>query len=271
MPELPEVETTRRGIAPFIEGRTICRVDIRENRLRWEVPPDLSQRLLEQKILRVNRRGKYLLLATPVGTLIIHLGMSGSLRIVGDRDLPRKHDHIDFVFSNSIVLRFNDPRKFGAVLFTEELPERHPLLSSLGLEPLADDFDGTYLYQQSRQRKCAVKAFIMNAGIVVGVGNIYANESLYLAGIRPSRAAGNISLQRYQRLAEAIKAVLIRSIELGGTTLRDFVNEQGRPGYFQQSLSVYGREGQACRHCATLISQSRIAQRSSFFCPVCQT
>ena len=270
MPELPEVETTCRGISPHILNKKVHQVIIRQPQLRWPVPDTLNTQLSGQPITKIYRRAKYLLLETPTGTLIIHLGMSGSLRIINDRQAAGKHDHIDFVFSDSLTLRFNDPRRFGAVLWTKAPVQTHPLLKQLGPEPLSDLFNGEHLYQKSRQRKKAVKTFIMDNHIVVGVGNIYANEALFKAGIHPMRQAGRISLARYQQLATEIKNVLTRAIEQGGTTLKDFVNEQGKPGYFQQSLSVYGRENQPCLQCGNALQMLKIGQRSSYFCKHCQ-
>ncbi len=280
MPELPEVETTCRGITPHILGKKISQIIIRQHQLRWPVNDDLPQTLIGQSIQQVNRRAKYLLLKVQSGTIIIHLGMSGSLRIVsalqeigksGTPDLPGKHDHIDFVFTDSTALRFNDPRKFGAVLWTTAPINTHSLIKKLGPEPLSADFNGDMLYHQANNRKKPVKSFIMDAHIVVGIGNIYASESLFMAGIHPCRQAGRISLKRYQKLADSIKTVLQQAITQGGTTLRDFVNEQGKPGYFQQSLLVYGRVNQPCLHCSYPIKQCKIAQRSSYFCSHCQS
>jgi len=270
MPELPEVKTTRRGIAPHIEGQTVQTVIIRDGRLRWPVTPDLADILAGQRILTVGRRGKYLLLNTDKGALLVHLGMSGSLRIVAGTAPVAKHDHLDVVFSNQTILRFYDQRRFGSVLWVEGAATAHPLLRNLGPEPLADTFDGNALYAQAKNRKTAVKSFIMDSHVVVGVGNIYANEALFMAGILPSRMAGKISLVRYQRLAAAIQAVLQWAIEQGGTTLRDFVNEAGRPGYFQQQLKAYGRSGLPCVNCGQALAEIRLGNRSTVFCRVCQ-
>lgn len=270
MPELPEVETTCRGIAPHIIGNTIAATIVRDCRLRWPVPENLAPVLAGQTVQKVSRRGKYLLLATDHGTLLVHLGMSGSLRIIDASLLAGKHDHIDFVLADGKALRFNDPRRFGAVLWVTEEVAEHPLLKDLGPEPLSDDFDGKFLYALSRNRKTAVKSFIMDSHVVVGVGNIYANEALFMAGILPSRMAGKISLVRYQRLAEAIRAVLLWAIEQGGTTLRDFVNEAGKPGYFKQQLKVYGRTGLPCVHCGQKLAEIRLNNRSTVFCRDCQ-
>ena len=269
MPELPEVETTRRGIAPHIEGQQIDQVVIRQSQLRWPIPRGLRGRLKGKTISQVQRRGKYLLIETDAGSMIMHLGMSGSLRIV-DRDLPpRKHDHVDISFTNGKCLRFHDPRRFGALLWSRD-PLHHELIENLGPEPLSDDFNTQHLFSLSRGRKLAVKNFIMDSHVVVGVGNIYASEALFMAGIRPTIAAGRITRQRYEALVQAIKDVLTRAITDGGTTLRDFVREDGKPGYFAQSLNVYGRAGETCHSCGTTIRKKQIGQRSSFYCPNCQ-
>jgi len=269
MPELPEVETTRRGISPHIEGQNVLEVIVRQGRLRWPVTRGLNQKLSGQVIRRTERRGKYLLIETGNGSLIIHLGMSGSLRIVEAGAAPRKHDHVDLVLGNGKCLRFHDPRRFGAILWSRT-PLRHELIRGLGPEPLGEDFNGDYLFRLSRGRKLAVKNFIMDSHVVVGVGNIYASESLFMAGIRPGVAAGRISRARYEALATAIMTVLDRAIREGGTTLRDFVREDGQPGYFAQSLNVYGRDGQPCRTCGAVIRKKTIGQRSSYYCPDCQ-
>ncbi len=271
MPELPEVETTMRGIAPHVEGQTIKQVLIRNHHLRWPVPETLDQTIANLSITSVTRRAKYLLLATNAGTLIIHLGMSGSLRIIVQETVIGKHDHIDFIFANGILLRYNDPRRFGAVLWTTAIPAKHTLLKDLGPEPLCPDFDGIHLYKIARNRKMPVKSLIMDSHIVVGVGNIYANEALFMAGIHPTRQAGKISLKRYQQLAQCIKTVLQNAILQGGTTLRNFVNETGKPGYFKQQLLVYGRGGHPCRQCLQTLTEIRIANRTTVFCQHCQT
>ena len=270
MPELPEVETSRRGIEPHILGQTVVAVKIRQKQLRWPIPTSISRLLPGQVINSVSRRGKYLLLATDAGTLIMHLGMSGSLRILDVNTAAQKHDHFDLCFDNGKLLRLRDPRRFGAVLWTRQAVDKHRLIRELGPEPLSSDFDGDYLHQQSRGRKVAIKSFIMNSHVVVGVGNIYANEALFLAGINPQRSASRISPTRYRLLAECIKTVLTRAIEQGGSSLRDFVAEDGRPGYFQQTLNVYGRTGEPCRQCRQPIRQLRQQQRSSFYCVHCQ-
>jgi len=270
MPELPEVETTRRGIAPHLVGRKISSVVIRHHGLRWPVPKTLTKILPGQKIHAVTRRAKYLLVACDSGWLILHLGMSGSLRVLPHNTPPEKHDHFDLLLESGELLRLRDPRRFGAVLWTETDPERHPLLASLGVEPLAPDFTGQWLYERSRGRNTAIKLFLMDSKIVVGVGNIYANEALFRAGIRPQTPAGRISRPRYERLVEVIKETLQDAIAAGGSSLRDFVNSQGKPGYFQQQYFVYGRTDEPCRRCSTPIRQIRQGQRSTFFCPICQ-
>lgn len=270
MPELPEVETTRRGIAPLITGKRIAQLLLRTDRLRWPLDPSLCESLPGQTVQAVERRAKYLLLRCERGSLILHLGMSGSLRVVAADTTEKKHDHVDLVFSDGNCLRFTDPRKFGALLWTELDPQQHPLLAGLGPEPLAAELNGAYLYQVSRQRKIAVKPFIMDQKVVVGVGNIYASEALFRAGIRPLLPAGKIGRQRYQRLAEQIKQVLREALEAGGTTISDFQQADGKPGYFKQQLLVYGRDGQPCRQCGHGIVAVRLAQRSTYFCPHCQ-
>lgn len=270
MPELPEVETTCKGIAPHIVGLTVKQVIVRQPKLRWPVPETLNQSLTGLCIHAVTRRAKYLLLSTGAGTVLVHLGMSGSLRIMSAEQAIGKHDHIDFVFESGIVLRYNDPRRFGSVLWTTNPVVEHKLLKDLGPEPLLSEFNGELLYRLSKNRKTAVKSFIMDSHIVVGVGNIYANEALFMAGIQPSCQAGNVSLARYQKLAECIQVVLRHAIEQGGTTLRDFVNEAGNPGYFQQQLKVYGRAGLPCVSCHQPLTEIRIANRSTVFCSICQ-
>ena len=270
MPELPEVETTRRGIAPLLQTRRIVQVRVRQSQLRWPVPRDLDRRLRGIEVEAVTRRAKYLLLRTAVGTLILHLGMSGSLRVVPADTPPGKHDHIDLVLEDGNCLRLRDPRRFGALLFTREAPERHPLLRELGPEPLEADFTGDYLYARSRGRRVAVKAFLMDSRIVVGVGNIYASEALFLAGIAPNRAAGRISRGRYGRLAAAVQQVLRAAIAAGGTTLRDFSAVDGAPGYFSIELKVYDRAGEPCPQCGDPIRTRRLGQRSTFYCARCQ-
>ena len=274
MPELPEVETTLRGIRPYLEGALIERLIVRDLRLRRPIPPETAERVAGQTVRSLSRRSKYLLIGLDQGTLLIHLGMSGSLRVVPADSPPKKHDHLDLVLSDRRCLRFHDPRRFGLFLWLPETPElaeaHHPLLCDLGPEPLGTAFDGDHLHRLSRERRVAVKIFLMDASVVVGVGNIYANESLFLAGIHPARACHRIGLERYRRLAEVIRGVLQASITQGGTTLRDFVQEDGNPGYFAQSLRVYGRTGELCVACGAPVRQRRIGQRSSFYCVHCQ-
>lgn len=269
MPELPEVETTRRGIEPHCCGRVVQRLIVREPRLRWPVPDQLKLLLPGQVIQAIERRAKYLLFRTAVGSMLVHLGMSGSLRMVAPHTPVGRHDHIDVLLDGGLCLRYHDPRRFGCFLWLAP-GELHPLLSCLGPEPLSADFDGQLLYRRSRGRKGPIKNFIMDGKVVVGVGNIYANEALFQSGIRPNRAAGRISLARYEHLANIIKQVLTSSITQGGTTLRDFVGGDGKPGYFAQQLLVYGRAGQPCRRCGTPLRELRLGQRSSVYCVTCQ-
>lgn len=270
MPELPEVETSRRGIQPHLLDHVITDVHIRNHQLRWPIPKQLPDNCKQQLVQSIDRRGKYLLLQLANGTIIMHLGMSGSLRICKHGTVFDKHDHIDFVIDNDKILRLRDPRKFGAVLWTEKPVEQHKLLKSLGPEPLSDGFDAEYLYIMSRKRKCAIKSLIMNSSIVVGVGNIYANEALFRSGINPKRKAGSISKLRCQQLVSSIKVILKAAIKQGGTTLRDFSREDGKPGYFAQELYVYGKAGETCQQCGGIIKQVTQQQRSSFYCSWCQ-
>lgn len=269
MPELPEVETTRRGIQPHIQGKTVTAVIIRQPRLRWPIPKELPLLLKRRKLNGIARRGKYLLLNFSNGCLLLHLGMSGSLRILPATTAAGKHDHFDLVFGRQ-CLRLHDPRRFGAVLWTEAPIAQHPLLKKLGPEPLSDAFTGEHLYQQSRKRRIAVKQFIMDGKVVVGVGNIYANEALFQAGISPGRSCGSISARRYEQLALAIRKILSTAIECGGTTLQDFVQADGKPGYFAQELQVYGQAGKPCPNCGKPILQKTLGQRSSYYCRRCQ-
>jgi formamidopyrimidine-DNA glycosylase len=271
MPELPEVETVRRGIEPHVLGHTIVKVTVRDTRLRWPVPPDLAATLTGKKITGTARRGKYLLLQLAGGDrLIIHLGMSGRLFVLKPGHPLKKHDHVDIELSGGVLLRFHDPRRFGAVLPWPASEATHPLIEGMGPEPFSDDFNGDYLFELSRGRSAAVKNFIMDGHVVVGAGNIYAAESLFRAGIRPTKAAGKITRAQYQLLAQKIRDVLSAAIEQGGTTLRDFAGADGAPGYFQQKLFVYGREGEPCLVCKTPIKCIVIGQRSSFYCSRCQ-
>lgn len=271
MPELPEVETTCRGIRPHIVGRTITGVDVRQPSLRLPVPDEV-QTLTGTTVLEVNRRAKYLLIDCGRAVLLVHLGMSGSLRIADPSEPLRKHDHVIIHVDSKQEIRFHDPRRFGIVTWIENGtdPMSHKLLRNLGPEPLSDAFSGSTLSSAASHRRCAVKQLIMDNQVVVGVGNIYACEALFLAGIHPTRAANRISTTRYKKLARSIKNRLAAAIDQGGTTLRDFVNSDGNPGYFAQQLHVYGREGEPCETCGTTIKRIAIGQRSTFFCPRCQ-
>ena len=270
MPELPEVETTRRGIQPHLEGRRIDAVIVRERRLRWRLPPGFEGSLRQRTVAGVSRRAKYLLIDLAGGTLLIHLGMSGSLRILPREQPPDRHDHVDLLLDDGAVLRYHDPRRFGSLHWLPDNLPAHPLLEGLGPEPLSTAFDGNYLHARAQGRRVAIKPFIMNQGIVVGVGNIYAAEALFRAGIHPRRPAGRISLARCATLTRAVKAILEEAIEDGGTTLKDFVAEDGRPGYFKQRLQVYGRSGQPCMACGRPLRALRLGQRSTVYCPGCQ-
>ena len=270
MPELPEVETTLRGIAPHLQGATVRQVVVRDARLRWPVPADLARTLQGRTVRELARRAKYLLIRFDHGTLLLHLGMSGSLRILPHGTPPALHDHFDLVLDNGKLMRLRDPRRFGAVLWHEGDPATHPLLAHLGPEPLLDAFDGDYLYRTTRRRSAAIKLVLMDNQVVVGVGNIYANEALFRAGIRPQLAAAKLSRPRCAALVQTIRDVLRAAIAQGGSTLRDFIHSDGSSGYFQQSYFVYGRTGEACRRCGTPIRQLKQGQRSSFWCPHCQ-
>lgn len=268
MPELPEVETTKRGIEPWLKDQIISKIIVRQPKLRWPVSDEIHS-LEGEKVVSLSRRAKYILVETAKGTAIWHLGMSGSLRLVEASEDPGGHDHIDWQLSNGKVLRYHDPRRFGALLWVAPGADSEHL-THLGPEPLSDAFDAAYLFQRSRGKSQAIKTFIMDGKVVVGVGNIYANESLFKAGIRPQTAAGKISKQRYERLVADIKAVLAAAIEQGGTTLRDFVGGDGKPGYFAQQLFVYGRGGQPCKFCNTTLKEIRQGQRATVYCPSCQ-
>ena len=269
MPELPEVETTRAALAPHLTGQRVTATTLRRSDLRWPIAPEISTLLPGQRILDVRRRAKYLLLDTAVGSALLHLGMSGSLRVVPAGATPRIHDHVDMALEDGRVLRMHDPRRFGSVLWQ---PPRavHPLLAALGPEPLADAFDGGYLYALSRGRRAPVKTFLMDQAVVVGVGNIYAAEALFAAGVSPLRPAGRISRERYGRVVMEIRRVLEAAIRQGGTTLRDYVNPDGNNGYFAQHLSVYGRGGEPCPACGRPLKQASIGQRTSVWCSHCQ-
>lgn len=270
MPELPEVETTRRGLLPHLVGRRVRDVVVRNPNLRWPVPRDLRARLRGEEFLAIRRRGKYLLFDCRQGHLLVHLGMSGRLSLVPEELAPRPHDHVDVRMDDRRALRLTDPRRFGAMLWLKGPAEHHALLKELGLEPLDSGFTGEALRGLARGRKVSIKQFLMNGRIVVGVGNIYASEALFQAGIHPSRAAGTLSLARWERLAESVRATLERALAAGGTTLRDFAAADGRPGYFQHEFAVYGREGMPCIRCGSPIRAQRQGQRSTFYCPRCQ-
>ena len=270
MPELPEVETTRRGVEPHVVGRRIRDVVVRNPNLRWPVPQDLSRRLRGEEVRSVRRRGKYLLFDVADGHLLVHLGMSGRLTIVPEALPPRKHDHVDVRFEGAKMLRLTDPRRFGAMLWLPGVAEDHALLKDLGLEPLDSTFTGKALHERARGRKVAVKLFLMNSHVVTGVGNIYASEALFRAGVHPLRPAGKISRERWTRIAAAVRATLKRAVAKGGTTLRNFASVDGAPGYFLAECAVYGRDGKPCPKCGTAIKAIRQGQRSTFYCPKCQ-
>lgn len=270
MPELPEVETTRRGLEPHIVGKTIKQVILRRDSLRWPIPFDIVEKLPGQKITSIERRAKYLLMRTKTGSALWHLGMSGSMRVLNANAEIGKHDHVDIVLSGNKIIRYTDPRRFGCLLW-QAPNETHPLLQKLGPEPLTDAFTGGYLFAKSRNKHVAVKSFLMDQAVVVGVGNIYAAESLFRAGISPLREAGSISKLRYEKLAQAAKAILATAIERGGTTLRDFINADSEPGYFEQELFVYGREGLPCKQCGRALRDSRLNNRAGAWCGFCQS
>lgn len=271
MPELPEVETTRRGLIPWMLGATLADLIVREPRLRWPIPTDLTVLLRGRMVTDLARRGKYLIVSLEKGALIIHLGMSGSLRVVGPEVPPGPSEPFDLVLAGEpgVRVRMRDPRRFGALLYSED-PLSHPLIAPLGPEPLEAGFDGTYLHTRARGRTIAIRDLLLNGHIVAGIGNIYANEALFEAGIHPGRAAGRIGADRYAALAQALIAVLSQALEAGGTTLKDFARSDGRPGYFQQQLQVYGREGKPCPRCAVPITRLSGGGRSSYYCPRCQ-
>ena len=270
MPELPEVETIRKGIAAHVLDATVTDIIVRERRLRWPVPKHLRKKLAGQAIRGITRRGKYIIFHTGQGCMLLHLGMSGSLRIITDHRPPEKHDHVDIVFASGTRLRFRDPRRFGSIHWTDGDPLQHKLLKHLGPEPLSDELSGDYLFKKSRKRTQSVKTFLMDSRIVAGVGNIYASEALFAAGIHPQRLAGKISKPRYAKLAAAIKHVLQRALAKGGTTLRDFVDGNGEPGYFRLELKVYDRAGEPCVNCNAIIKVIRTGQRSTYYCSNCQ-
>jgi formamidopyrimidine-DNA glycosylase len=270
MPELPEVETTRRGLLPHVRGRRIRSVVVRNGSLRWPVPRDLAQRLKDSEVLEIRRRGKYLLFDTARGHLLVHLGMSGKLSMVAPGAPAKTHDHIDLTLDGPRMMRFTDPRRFGAMLWLESPAESHMLLKGLGLEPLSPEFTGAALRERAGGRRVAVKQFLMNGRIVVGVGNIYASEALWQAKVSPLRSAGSLSAARWERVAEAVRATLERAIVAGGSTLRDFAGAEGGAGHYQNRFAVYGRAGKPCKRCQTPIRSIRQGQRSTFYCPRCQ-
>lgn len=269
MPELPEVETTRRGIQAHVRGRQVTAVRLRVPALRWPIPAAIADNLAGQRFVDVHRRAKYLLLEADHGEVIVHLGMSGVLRVLPAETPARTHDHADLVMDDGRMLRLTDPRRFGCLLW-QPRGQLHPLLQGLGPEPLSDDFNGDHLWRAAAGRRAPVKTFLMDQGVVVGVGNIYAAEALFQAGIHPARAAGRIARERFHRLAEAVRSILARAIQRGGTTLRDFLDPDGAPGYFEQELMVYGREGESCRQCGTTLRSLRLGNRASCYCPRCQ-
>ena len=273
MPELPEVETTRRGVAPHVVGRTVANLSVYDRRLRWPVPSDLGKRIVGRKIDALERRSKYLLFRFGADALLVHLGMTGSLRVHTTAPPPprRLHDHVDIVLAGGTTLRYHDPRRFGAILWVKGAAATHPLLRDLGPEPFDAAFDADHLYRGTRGRRAAIKLALMDNHLVVGAGNIYANEALFRAGIRPSLAAGRVSRPRLAKLVDATRAVLTEAIAKGGSTLRDYVGSDGAAGYFQLDYYVYGRAGAPCRVCGHRIRQSRIGQRSTFHCPRCQS
>lgn len=270
MPELPEVETTARGIRPLLCGKRVERVVVRRRKLRWPIPSRLARVLPGQRIRAVDRRGKYLLFQAETGTMLIHLGMSGHLRVVPSDNPPGPHDRLDLRIAGGRCLRLTDPRCFGCVLWTEAAVNEHPLLAHLGPEPFDPKFSGHYLFKISRRRRTSIKNLIMDGRMVVGIGNIYANESLHWGGIHPGRASGRISRQRYDRLADSVRHVLTQAIEAGGTTLQDYVSASGKPGYFSMSLQVYNRAGQPCPRCRRSIRKSVLGGRATYYCPGCQ-
>jgi formamidopyrimidine-DNA glycosylase len=269
MPELPEVETARRGLAPHLIGQRVLGATLRRADLRWPIAREITAELPGQRITAVIRRAKYLLLEAQTGSALLHLGMSGSLRILPEASVAGAHDHVDITIDSGKVLRFNDPRRFGCLLW-QAAGSVHPLLAGLGPEPLTEGFDGDHLWRLSRARTASVKTFLMDQSVVVGVGNIYAAEALFRAGIAPRRAAGRVSRERYATLADAVKQILAHAITRGGTTLRDFLAPDGAPGYFEQELFVYGRDGAACKVCQTPLRAGTLGQRATVWCPRCQ-
>lgn len=270
MPELPEVETVKRGLTPLVTNKAIATVALRQTHLRWPIPNNLGQLLKNQSITSIERRSKYLLFAFNHGTLIIHLGMSGTLRFHAKPPHPEKHDHVDICFHDQSCLRYNDPRRFGAILWTDSDVAQHKLLKNLGPEPLSNHFTYEYFFEKTRKRQCNIKQLIMNSQIVVGVGNIYANEALFEAGIKPTKSAGKLTKQQTKSLLSAIQLTLRQAIKQGGTTLKDFKNSEGKPGYFTMQLQVYGKGNKPCPKCCNPLKELKLNGRSTFFCHLCQ-
>jgi len=270
MPELPEVETVKNGLTPLITNKVVSSIDIRQPKLRWPISSELPTLLHQQPILTIKRRSKYLIFAFPQGHLLIHLGMSGTLRYFTLPQVVNKHDHVDIQFTDHSLLRYNDPRRFGAIVWTDQTLHDHPLLCALGPEPLTHDFNTHYFTKLLKHRQCPIKQSVMNAKMVVGVGNIYANEALFKAKIFPGRPSNSLTKSEIDLLVRAIKAILRQAIKQGGTTLKDFKDSQGKPGYFRMKLAVYDRTGDPCIHCKTPIQKTVIQQRSTFWCPICQ-
>jgi formamidopyrimidine-DNA glycosylase len=271
VPELPEVETICHGIRPFIENQIVFQLIIRKSHLRWPIPKTHLQQLIGQTITQIKRRGKYLLFVSHRGSLILHLGMSGRLRLLDSPLAPTQHDHVDISFTNGTVLRFTDPRRFGSILWTSSDPQQHPLLKNLGIEPLTRQFTHHYLHKRLQKKTLAIKLALMDQKLIVGIGNIYVTEALFMASIHPLLPAKSLSLDQLKRLVVAIKTILRRAIQKGGTTLKDFLNSQGKPGYFNQKLQVYGRSGLPCLHCQSPLQLLRLGQRSTVYCERCQT
>lgn len=271
MPELPEVETTLRGLQPHCQSAVISGFEVRQSQLRWPIESEKLQQLVGQPIVDLARRGKYLLINLPEASLIIHLGMSGSLKIVRQEEQapPQKHDHFDIRLNNGKTIRYNDPRRFGCLLISEK-GQCHPRLKTLGVEPLTDQFNPDYLYAACQNRKSSIKSVLMDSHLLVGVGNIYAQEALFLSGISPLKEAGQLSQKKMTQLVEAIKTILNQAIEAGGSSLKDFTAPSGKPGYFQQTLKVYGRQNQPCLSCKSPLKAIKINQRTTTYCPQCQ-
>ena len=269
MPELPEVETTCRGIKPHIVGKRLQRWTVREPRLRWPIAPDWPEQVAGQRVQGLTRRSKYLILHLERGQILAHLGMSGQFRVLPDPVAPEKHDHVDWLFDDGTLIRYRDPRRFGAMLYVDDW-SRHPLITSLGPEPLGDRFTGDYLYSELKKRRGPIKSALMDARLVVGVGNIYANEALFETGIHPKRAAHRISRARCEQLVQHVRDVLTRAIAQGGTTLRDYVSATGESGYFRIDLKVYGRKGLPCLQCGRPLREIRLGGRSTVYCVHCQ-